>query len=357
MTSRTEAKVLVTTAGTIVGEGIIKSLKLVNSQADHEPKYRIVAADMSEQAASLYRSDIGILVPPISSPEYVNSIVGVCKGEAIDAIFLGADEDLHLMATNRERIEKETGAAVVVNPLRVIETAMDKWRTYEFLKKNGLPCPASSLPDDPEAFIREFGSPIMVKPREGHGSLQAYVTNSLDDSKRAIATIEASGWHAMLQEYLPNTDLEFTTGVTVDVKGKYVMSSIAMRRTLKGGQTYKAFIAEFADIRRTAEEAAMKLGARGPVNIQGRIARNELNIFEINPRFSASCPLRAVAGVNEPDIVFRNTVLGEEVRVTSFRKLVCMRYWNEVYVPFSTYKKTMEKRRIVDSDSFIPAYF
>ena len=80
-------------------------------------------------------------------------------------------------------------------------------------------------------------------------------------------------------------------------------------------------------------------------------------VFEINARFSATCPLRAVAGINEPDIVYRNSLLDEEIKIDSYQKLVCMRYWNEVYVPMATYEKFSNKKMIQNNDSFIPSYF
>ena len=41
---------------------------------------------------------------------------------------------------------------------------------------------------------------------------------------------------------------------------------------------------------------------------------DEVKVFEINPRFSATCPMRAVAGINEPDIVLRNIFMNEKFR-------------------------------------------
>ena len=58
---RTKATVLVTAAGGIVSQGIIKSLKLSNMKKDHHVMYEIVASDINAQAAGLYRSDVGIL--------------------------------------------------------------------------------------------------------------------------------------------------------------------------------------------------------------------------------------------------------------------------------------------------------
>ena len=62
----TKANVLVTAAGGIVAQGIIKSLKLANTSNNSPVKYRIIAADMSAQAAGLYRCDSGVLIPSAS---------------------------------------------------------------------------------------------------------------------------------------------------------------------------------------------------------------------------------------------------------------------------------------------------
>lgn len=352
-----KAKVLVTTAGTIVAQGIIKSLRLANTRKDAPVEYRIISTDMSHEAAGLYRSDVGLMVPPFSSADYIESIISICKNEGIDAIFLGADEELAKMAIHKERIEKETGAVLIVNPSDVITTCADKWETFEFLKRNNVPCPESSLPDNKADFVRESGFPMIVKPREGHGSLDLYVANSMEEVDRSISIITRNGLRPMLQQYIPSENLEFTTGVTIDRDGTYAMSSIAMRRTLKGGQTYKGFINGYEDIERASEKVALRVGGRGALNVQGRLCHEEFNIFEINPRFSASCPLRAVAKVNEPDIVFRNTVLNERIKVEQHDRIVCLRYWNEIYVPYPVYEQLTNSKKIEGEHSFIPAYF
>lgn len=352
-----KANVLVTAAGSIVGQGIIKCLKMANSGKDNPVKYRIICADMSAQAVGLYRGDFSVLIPSASSPNYVDSISKICKEHNIRAIFVGSDEELMPIAIAKERIENETGAIPITNPINVLTTALDKWKTFEFLERNNMPCPKSSLPENQEELIRKFGFPLVVKPREGHGSLHFYVVKNRNEIEYAITAIQKAGWHPMLQEYLESKDSEFTSGVTVDRMGKHILSAISMRRILKGGQTYKAFIDDFQDIRKSAEETASKLGAVGPINIQARLIKDEPKIFEINPRFSATCPLRAMAGINEPDIVFRNQVLDEDIKIKSFKKFVCLRYLNEVYVPYSTYEKMTNTGRIENPDSLIADYF
>lgn len=347
--------VLVTAAGSIVAQGIIKSLKLANIK-ENSVRYKIISVDMSSQAASLYRSDVGILVPAVSSSEYLDSIITICKKHDVSAIFVGSDEELLYLASKSEFIKNETGSVVITNPPTVISIGSDKWKTFEFLKKNNLPCAASALPEDKNQFIKEFGFPLVVKPREGHGSLHFYVANNQDEVNWAISSIHKAGWKPMLQEYLKGED-EFTSGVTVNKDGKQVMSSISMRKMIKNGQTYRAFVDDYVIVRRSAEEAALKLGSRGAVNIQAKVIQDKPIIFEINPRFSATCPIRAAVGVNEPDITYRNMILGEDIKVTSYQKVVCVRYLNEIYIPYSTYQKTVDSKSVEKADSFTLDYF
>jgi carbamoyl-phosphate synthase large subunit len=73
-------------------------------------------------------------------------------------------------------------------------------------------------------------------------------------------------------------------------------------------------LGRFPEVARTCEQIAMDLGARGPMNIQCRFMDGAVLVFEINPRFSGTASARALAGFNEPDILFRKHVLGEALQ-------------------------------------------
>jgi carbamoyl-phosphate synthase large subunit len=377
--------VLVTAAGGIVGQGIMKSLRLATSSSHSPNSYRILAVDSSPLAAGLYRSDIGLIVPKASDPEYIDSIIKYLRNYDVDALFVGSDEELMAIATAKKRIEMESPTKVLVTELDVIKIARDKWETYKFLKANNLSCAESCLPENRDEFTEEFGFPLVVKPREGFGSVNFFVTKSTDEIEYALTKIQDYGWKPMLQEYLPGLNDEFTSGVTIDKNSTYTMSSIAIRKYLKGGQTYKAFIDDYPMVRLSAENVAEKLGVTGAVNIQAKYVPNEevtspsqtaaefrhrnlnesfqdgrMKIFEINPRFSATCPLRSYAGINEPDIVFRNVVFNEKIeQVSNCMRLVCMRYWNEVYVDLAAYEKLKNVGSVKQGleNSNAPGYF
>ena len=289
------------------------------------------------------------------------------------------------VAAAKKRIESETSTKVLVTELAVVKIARDKWETYKFLKANNLSCAESCLPEQMADFVEEFGFPLVVKPREGFGSVNFFVTKSAEEMKYAVAQIQNYGWRPMLQEYLPGLGNEFTSGVTIDKNGGNIMSSISIRKYLKGGQTYKAFIDDYPIVSLFAESVAEKLGVTGAANIQSKFVPNNdmritaetaaefefgshndsfkegrLKVFEINPRFSATCSLRSYAGVNEPDIVFRNSVFDEKIeKIITRRRLVCMRYWNEVYVDLATYENLKNVGSVKEGAkvSYAPGYF
>jgi carbamoyl-phosphate synthase large subunit len=352
------ANVLVTAVGGIVGEGIVKSLKLANMSDASQVKYKVYGTDMSSQAAGLYRCDYGLLVPSASSENYLDSIKRIISKNDIQAVYAGSDIELGLLAIAKPDLESNSNVIVITNPLKVVETARDKWKTFQFLNECKLPRAMSCLPEGKEEFIETFGFPVVVKPREGYGSLHFYIVHSQDEMRYASEVIQKYGWNPIIQEYLNDSYLEFTSGVTIDKSGNSIMSSISMSKSPKSGQTYKAVVDSFDEVRMSAEMVSKKLGVRGPVNIQAKFDGTEAKVFEINPRLSATTPIRAVAGINEPDILYRNWVLNENIQIKEYEKMMCLRYWNEIYVTMDAYDKLSSSGEVSgENSSFDVRYF
>jgi len=336
-----KVKVLVTGSGGAVGQGIIKALRMKTDDI----KYEIIAVDMNPLSSGLYRADKGYIVPPANEVSYIKTIISICNREKINVVLPGSDPELIPLAQSKDEIYDNTGAQVIISDAKVVKTARDKWLTYQFLKKNGLPYPSTVLPSNLNEFLKDVSFPILVKPRQGFASRNVFIIYDRDDINYAIKAIERSGWSPIIQEYIPEDEGEFTTGVLISKEGE-VLSSISMRRTLKAGSSYRIFVDDFKHLRNFAEEVAKKLRARGPINVQCRVHNDKPIIFEINPRFSGTAIIRAVAGINEPVIIIRNYMLGERKKVNTYKKLIGMRYWNEVYIKFSDYSRLADKKLI-----------
>ena len=326
---------LVTSTGGIVAQGIIKSLKyhnLYEKKSDH--KYKILGTDINYEAAGLYRVDQFSIVKKPSESNYLKTIIDVCIQNKVQILFIGSDIELPILSNHKGEVENKTGAKIITSQENIVGMCRDKYFTYEFLNKNGLNPIPTCLPDDLDSFLKEEKFPLVVKPREGFGSKLFHVVKDLDELNLAIRAIENADWKPVIQKFLKNDSKEYTTGITMDKNGKQIMPSITMRKVLKHGQTYKAFIDAFPKVKKICNKIAGVLGAFGPINIQTRvdIDDNKVKIIEINPRFSATCPMRAVAGINEPDIIVRNVLYNEKIKIDKYSHLICMRYWNETYL-------------------------
>lgn len=357
------ATVLVTGSGGIVGEGIIKSLrfkndfdkKLIHNQNQNKINYKIISTDITPLSAGLWRSDKGYLVPRANEIDYIEKIINIIKKNDVSGVYVGSDIELFPLSNAKLQIEKETDAKVFVDNFNTILICRDKWKTFEFLRDNCLQYTSSSLPEGKEDFIERFGFPLVVKPREGYGSQYFYLVNNKKEMNFAISQIKSHGWKPIIQEYINGND-EFTSGTITDIRGKNIISSISIKKIIKNGQTYKAIVDKYEKVTNISRNVSLALGAKGAINIQSKMVNDEIKIFEINPRFSATCPIRSVAGINEPDIIFRSHVLGEKIPRLQIRNMVCMRYWNEIYNTIESINELDKNKEMKTNDSFIVNY-
>jgi carbamoyl-phosphate synthase large subunit len=94
----------------------------------------------------------------------------------------------------------------------------------------------------------------------------------------------------------------------------------------------QGLIDDFPELRAAAERIAIAIHSEGPLNIQGRVRSGKLIPFEINPRFSASTYLRALAGFNEVDVYLQHVINGIPVSPAALKVGYYLRSFEEVFV-------------------------
>src|SRR5687768_5685102 len=117
-----EIKVLVTGAGALLGQGILRALQASSLNA------RLIAADPSPLSAGLYWADAAHLIPMATEPGYLEAIETILTKEAPDALLIGTDVELGIFAAHRERLEREYQTHIVVSSPETVAIADDKWR-------------------------------------------------------------------------------------------------------------------------------------------------------------------------------------------------------------------------------------
>lgn len=307
-------KILVTSIGSRVGQGIIDSLE------SRRPSLTLVGTNSDPTAISNFRVDTAYLVPPSAAREALLArLRQILEVEQPNLVLAGRDGDLEPLAVLQGE-PKLSRIRFLCPPPEVVAIVRDKHRTYEFARDHGLPFAESAVDADAaDRLIATKGLPLIGKPRGGNASIGVSVVRTREE---ALAVLARGG--TMVQEFLaPPSDLDaglpdlrcgmplhfavpwqtyFSPLVLLDEKGR-VIAYYATRHTLVAGKPTKiAPVIEPAleEVARAYAAALAELGLIGPLNVQcHRQADGSFVAFELNARFTGGSSARARLGHNE----------------------------------------------------------
>ena len=136
--------ILVTGAGSLLGQGIIKSLEL------SKLKFTLFATDYFSSAIGLYWAKRSFLLPDllntsITDNEWLDSLITILKNEKIQVLIPGLDFEIPVLSKYKSKIEEETSCKIIVSPQNVVKIGNDKWETVVFLKEHGFSFPKSPI--------------------------------------------------------------------------------------------------------------------------------------------------------------------------------------------------------------------
>ena len=323
-----QCRVLVTGAGSGVGQGIIKALRISNLSLT------IISADIAPMNAALYRTDEAILIPRVELNGSLEKISAILRENQIDVVMVGSEFDLVFFSKNKTEIEHLSGTVIIVSPLKTVQIADDKWLTAEFLRENGFPHAESILPNGVGDAVRiadEWGYPIVLKARCGTSSKHVYIV----DDKKKLEVSYLNTPTPMLQKVInlpsPNLGSEFTCSIFKTPDGK-ILGPFMARRTIKGGTSWHVEVANFSELPELLLLIGKAMDVVGSLNIQLMLSKNGPIPFELNARFSGTTAIRAYFGFNEPELALKTYFYGEDVSNPVIRNGLALRYHEEVFV-------------------------
>lgn len=312
--------VLVTGAGSLVGQGILRLLNEIDRPL------RIITADPDSRGAGHWLGNKCYLVPMAKDPNYGKSIEDLIIKENIDIIFVGTDTELTYFSNNKSHLES-LGAIVIVCSPEVVEIADDKFLTTIFLKDNGFAYPCSALASDKEECLKLIelcGLPLFGKPRRGARSVGARVIKTNQEYLEA----QANEPDLIFQEFLPGD--EYTAGC-IGI-GDDVGGVVVLKRDLKDGNTFRAYHDGTNKFEKEIKEVASKLKINGSCNFQFRVKDNIPVIFEINARCSGTTPLRSIFGFNEIEAILNKILDGTPIPQPTLRAGTVLRTWSDLFI-------------------------
>lgn len=328
------------------GEQILKALCLAG-----KGKYFIVGADANSKSPQFAMVDARASLPMASDPSYMDALLTLCRKHGVKALFHGCEPELKQFARHREAIERE-GIFLPINPTSVIEMCMNKEATNRHLATLGFKSPRFAHISSKDGLRGIDWFPVVVKPSVGGGgSANVYIAQNQTEllGLADYLGLETMANQFLVQEYVGTPESEYTVGVLHDMDGNY-LNSIAVHRLLSGGLNIRmsvpnrtertelgqnlvissgvshGYVGRFQEVTEQCKNIARAIDAKGPVNIQCRWANGKVYVFEINPRFSGTTSLRAMVGYNEPDVLIRKHLLGENIETDfSYKEALILR--------------------------------
>lgn len=326
-----QISVLVTGAsGGGVGEQVIKALKLSSLNLE------IITTNVNKNSKGLLDGDIGYIVPYASDTTYIPTIIELCNKHDIKVLFPGSEAELTVIGKHRE-IFIEKGILVPINDEEVIDICTDKTKTMKFLEENNFIFPKNITIKCEDDVKKIDFLPVVIKPSIGGGGSKdimiAQTKEEVDLFCKYLLNIYSE---FIVQEYVGTPDSEYTVGVLNTMDGEFI-NSIAVHKSIETALNNRikiknrtgieslgknlvvssgiseGYVDKFPQVTTVCEDIVKKLGAKAAINVQCRLYENKVYVFEINPRFSGTTSIRALMGYNEPEVLIRKHILGEEI--------------------------------------------
>ena len=313
---------MVTAAGAIIGQGILRSLRMAKGD------YRLVGLDRNANAYGASLCDACYRKPCAETDTaYLPWLGDVIEREHIQLILPGIEEDVFFFHDHREAM-KGWPVQVALNSPPTIEAGRDKWLLHETMQRQHLPIIPTTVPADWRTLCSTLGEPpFIAKAKRGSGSRGQRILRHETDwqQQRHLCTGDF-----VVQKLVGTDEEEYTVGLFGYGDGKS-SHLFMLRRRLWGGGTWQA---EVIDVDDTLAEFCGALThifqPLGPTNYQFRRDGVKWYLLEINPRISAATAIRAGFGFNDAMLCVNYYLRGQShPQPAALRRGQCQRYITE----------------------------
>jgi len=335
-----------TGAGAPGAPGIIHCLR-------QDERIRLTVGDADEQATGRWLDTVFIQLPKAGDPQYIQTLLELCRTQAIDCILPLVTKELLLFAQHKKDFEAQGTKVLVSNP-EAIAIANDKSATYRFLKEKGIDVPPFFVAGKVEDFVHAafaLGHPqrsFVFKPSVANGSRGVrIVSESLNETdllfnhkpyqlhitySHALEILSARPFpELLLSAYLPGE--EYSIDCLAD-RGNTVLAVPRSRTKMINGISVQGSFVQDEAIIDYCRSIVAAIGLDGNIGLQ--VKRGEDGrpyLLEINPRVQGTIVAALGAGVNLPLLAVKRAmglpVEDKELDVRWGTRF--SRYWTEVF--------------------------
>ena len=275
---------------------------------------QVIVTDANPNAPVLVEAARAVLMPPIKTPRYFDSLLDSCVENRVGLLISLNDLELPGLARQTERF-LNVGTRVVVSSPEVIDVCIDKVATARFLANMGIPVPKTftSLEAVREALAAgEIRFPLIVKARWGSGSLGLEFADDEEELDIAYRFVEKKVRRSFLADLTDCPQAacvvvqpriagkEYHLDVVNDLQGRYQATLCKEKLTMRAGETDKAMTVHSVKLAALGARLGHALRHVGNLDADVLSGPDGDYVIDLNPRFGGGYPFAQVAGANVP---------------------------------------------------------
>jgi carbamoyl-phosphate synthase large subunit len=261
-----------------------------------ETPFQLIAVDSDTLSPALQVADRSHSLPLFSDSSCLESLLTICRTQAIDAIIPLTNKAIDFLNTHREELSGGN-RRLFIQENSVIEICHDKWNLWKFMELESFNSPKTFLlteSDPPDIF------PLIAKERSGEGGKN----QSLIEDQRDLDYCMDKYPHHIYQELIQGR--EFSVDLFADIKGVPQLIVPRERLSVRGGEVMTSRIDMNESIIDSVEALSRRLALTGPCTLQGILNENETFLFtDLNLRFGSGSVHTIAAGGNIPLMIYQ----------------------------------------------------
>lgn len=287
---------------------------------------KVLSVDLNPQMApACHVSDEAFPVPRATAPDYIPTLLDICKRNDVRVVIPTIDTELELLAVSRE-VFKNEGIDIMVSDTDFISLCRDKRLTMRLFDKLGIPYPAAVDRHNPTF-------PLFAKPYDGSLSSNLHIIRNEKDLTDEILNDPK----LIFMELIDKTEFnEFTVDMYYGNDGFVKCIVPRERLEIRSGEINKGITRKNKLVGYLKERMNYMPGVRGCICIQLFYSEDQDKVYgiEINPRFGGGYPLSYYAGANFPRMMIEEYILGKELSYMEDWKdgTIMLRYDSQVII-------------------------
>lgn len=324
--------ILLTSAGSLVGQAVLDVLR------GRRDSITLIGGNSFLEHDNLKECEFAVQLPNTSDDGFIDAVEDICRKFKVDLVIPCRDEDVYKLALASKTIDSPI--KLINDRADLIRIFRDKWESALWGEQTGVAFSPTLCTDDPElefkadAFLKDWGYPLISKPRFGNASVDVHVLLNRQQFERTLSRRGIVIQPFLEPPPLKALDVEVSLGVPlfwevptnnfksvscVISKTGELSSWICNSSLIRLGRLERMEIdhdTSFQEYAKRALESFVEMGWRGPVGIQAKRDRYGIwRAFEVNPRFTGGTSARQLLGFDEVRFIlndwFANEVIPE----------------------------------------------